>query len=192
MKTVAVVQRVLGAALAGLFLTAGPAQAQDKKVSLYAGYAFLETDDGNLDSGRPPQKYRLHGGRVSPEYRLNGLASIVGDFSMEKGTILSTDTTIVTYLGGVRLKRGVGAVSLFVHALAGGVRTSSSISPISGVSVSVSDNGLGLDGGGGVEFKLGGSLKLRVGADYLRRKIDVGGGKTENQNDIRATVGVVF
>lgn len=181
MKTVAVVQRVLGAALAGLFLTAAPAQAQDKKVSLYAGYAFLKTDDGNL-----------HGGRLSPEYRLNGLASIVGDFSMEKGTILSSDTTLITYLGGVRLKRGVGSVSLFVHALAGGVKTSSSISPVSGVNISVSESGLGLDGGGGVEFKLGGSMKLRAGADYLRRKIDVGGGRTANQNDIRATVGVVF
>lgn len=181
MKTVAVVPRVLGVALVGLFLSAAPVRAQEGKLGLYAGYAFFKTDDGNL-----------HGGRLSPEYRLNSFASVVGDFSMEKGKILSADTTLTTYMGGVRLKRGVGSLGLFVHALAGGVRTSSSISPVSGVSISVSNSGLGLDGGGGVEFKLGGSLKLRAGADYIRRKIDVAGGKTENQNDVRATVGVVF
>lgn len=181
MKTVSVLKRVLGAALAGLLLTAAPAKAQDGKVGLYAGYAFFKADDGNL-----------HGLRLSPEYRLNGLASIVGDFSMEKGAIASSDTTLTTYMGGIRLKRGIGSASVFVHALAGGVRTSSSISPFGGVTISVADTGLGLDGGGGVEFKLTGALKMRVGADYLRRKIDMAGGKTENQNDIRATVGVVF
>lgn len=190
MKTVSVLRRLLGAAGAAFLLTAVPASAQDPvapvkaeegKVGLYAGYAFFKSDDGNL-----------HGLRLSPEYRLNGLASIVGDFSMEKGTISSSDTTLTTYMGGVRLKRGIGPASVFVHALAGGVRTSSSISPFGGVTISVAESGLGLDGGGGFEFKVTNSLKMRVGADYLRRKIDGVGGKTENQNDIRATVGVVF
>ncbi len=190
MKTVSVLRRVLGAAGAALLLAAAPlcaqeaaapVKAQDGKVGLYAGYAFFKADDGNL-----------HGLRLSPEYRLNGLISIVGDFSMEKGTISSSDTTLTTYLGGLRLKRGIGSASLFIHALAGGVRTSSSISPFGGVTISVAESGLGLDGGGGVEFKVTNSLKMRVGADYLRRKIEVAGGRTENLNDIRATVGVVF
>ncbi len=190
MKTVSVL-RLLGAVGAAFLLAAIPASAQDPvappvkaedgKVGLYAGYAFFKADGGNL-----------HGLRLSPEYRLNGLASIVGDFSVEKGTISSSDTTLTTYMGGVRLKRGIGPASVFVHALAGGVRTSSSISPFGGVTISVADSGLGLDGGGGIEFKVTNSLKMRVGADYLRRKIDVAGGKTENQNDIRATVGLVF
>ncbi len=168
-------------ALGVLLLGAIPTQAQDKKIGLYAGYAFFKTDDGNL-----------HGLRLSPEYRLNGFASVVGDFSVEKGTISSSDATLTTYLGGLRLKRGVGSVSLFAHALAGGVRTSASIKPFQGVSISVADTGLGLDGGGGVEFKFRGSLRMRIGADYLRRKVDAGGGKTTNENDIRATVGLVF
>lgn len=190
MKTVSVLRRLLSAAGAALLLTASPAgaqdpaapsKAQDGRVGLYAGYAFFKADDGNL-----------HGLRLSPEYRLNGLASIVGDFSVEKGTIASSDTTLTTFMGGLRLKRGIGSASVFVHALAGGARTSSSISPFGGVTISVADSGLGLDGGGGIEFKVSSSLKMRVGADYLRRKLDVAGGKTENQNDIRATVGVVF
>ena len=190
MKTASVLQRLMGMAVAGLLLTAPPAKAQDpggpakseeSKLGLYAGYAFFKADDGNL-----------HGLRLSPEYRLNGLVSVVGDFSMEKGTIASSDTTLTTYMGGVRLKRGIGSISVFVHALAGGVRTSSSISPFGGVTISVADSGLGLDGGGGVEFKITGALKMRVGADYLRRKIDIAGGKSQNQNDIRATVGLVF
>lgn len=166
-------------ALGVILLGAAPLEAQDRKVGLYAGYAFFKTDEGNL-----------HGLRLSPEYRLNGFASVVGDVSVEKGTVSSSSTTVTTYLGGLRLKRGVGSVSLFAHALAGGVRTSSSVKPFSGVTISVSDTGLGLDGGGGIEFKFRGSLKMRIGGDYLRRKVGAGGSATVN--DIRATVGFVF
>jgi hypothetical protein len=158
----------------------GPAQAQDGKVGLYAGYAFLKTDEGNF-----------HGARLSPEFRLNGFTSMVGDFSWEKGTVSKASARLTTYLGGLRFKRSVGSVGVFVHALAGGVRSSSSVSPFGGVTISVSESGLGLDGGGGLEFNLGSSLKMRLGADYLRRRIEAGGVKI-NENDIRATAGFVF
>ena len=168
-------------ALGVLLLGASSASAQDKKVGLYAGYAYLNTDGGSL-----------HGVRLSPEYRLNSFAALVGDLSWEKGTISSTSTTLITYLGGVRLNRGIGSMGLFAHVLAGGARTSTSVKPFGGVTISVADRGLGLDGGGGVEFKFRGSLKMRIGADYLRRKVDVGGGNSKSVNDIRGTVGFVF
>ena len=180
-KTGRLMSRATAVVLGALLLAAVPSHADDQKVALYAGYAFFKTDDGNLN-----------GGRLSPEYRLNGFASIVGDFSFEKGTLAKSDTTIVTYLGGLRIRRGLGSLSVFAHALAGGVRTTASVAPFSGVKISVTESGLGLDGGGGLEFKVTGSLKMRVGADYLRRKINVAGGKTANENDIRATVGFVF
>jgi hypothetical protein len=163
-----------------LVLAASSSPAQDRMVSLYAGYEFLNTDGGEL-----------HGFRVSPEYRLKGSVFLVGDFSAGKGTVEDSRTTILTYLGGVRLKKAVGSVSLFAHALAGGVRTSASISPFGGVTISVADTGLGLDGGGGAEFHFRGSVRMRLGADYLRRKVGTSGGKT-NENDVRATVGFVF
>lgn len=167
--------------LGALIFSAAPSEAQGGKVRLYAGYTFFRNDDGNLS-----------GLRLSPEYRLNGFASVVGDFSAEKGTLASADTTLTTFLGGFRLRRGIGSAAIFAHGLAGGVRASSSVTPFKGVSISVSDTGLGLDGGGGIEFGFRGSLKLRIGGDYLRRKVDVGGGKTANENDIRASVGFVF
>lgn len=166
---------------AALLSGASPAAAQDKRVSLYAGYAYLRTDDGNLN-----------GLRLSPEYRLNGLASVVADGSFEKGTLGGTSTTVYTYMGGLRLHRGFGPATLFVHGLAGNVRTAASVEPFGGVSISVTESHLGYDGGGGLEFKFKGSMKLRVGADYLRHKVDVAGGKTKDQSDIRATVGFVF
>ncbi len=177
-RTASISALLLAAVLAGL--APGPAQAQDRKVGLYAGYAFLKTDEVNFN-----------GVRLSPEFRLNGFASLVGDFSWEKGTVSSASTNVTTYLGGLRFKRSVGSVGVFVHALAGGVRSSASVSPFGGVTISVSDRGLGLDGGGGLEFKLGSSVKMRLGADYLRRKIEAGG-VTINENDIRGTVGFVF
>ncbi|MBK5257860.1 MAG: outer membrane beta-barrel protein [Vicinamibacteria bacterium] len=163
--------------LGAMILSATPVEAQEGKLGLYAGYAFLKIDEGNL-----------HGVRLSPELRVNGFAALVGDVSWEKGT----STTITTYLGGLRLKRGMGSVSLFAHALAGVVRDSASVSPFGGITISSATSGLGLDGGGGFEFKAGKSLKLRLGADYLRRKIDTDGGSKINANDIRATVGFVF
>lgn len=173
--------RAVATALGALTLVAAPTQAQDAKVGLYAGYTFFHTDDGSLS-----------GLRLSPEYRVNRFASVVGDFSAEKGTLSSADTTLTTFLGGLRLKKGLGSAAVFAHALAGGVRSSSSITPFKGVSISVSDTGLALDGGGGIEFHFRGSLKMRVGADYFRRKVDIGGGRTANENDVRATVGFVF
>ncbi len=173
-------------AMGALVLTAVPARAQDpaapapptnvKKFSFYAGYAFLHTDDGDL-----------HGFSLSPEYRFNGLLSAVIDLGAGKGTLDSADTTLTTFLGGLRVRKG----SLFIHALAGGARTSSSIDLFDGVSLSVADTGLVFGGGAGVEFKVS-KLKLRIGADYLMREVDAGGGKTENRNDIRAGVGIVF
>lgn len=166
---------------AALLSGARVSEAQEKKISLYAGYAYLHTDDGNLN-----------GARLSPEYRLNGLASVVADGSFEKGTLAGTSTTVSTYMGGLRLHRGIGPATLFVHGLVGNVRTSASVKPFGGVSISVTESHLGYDGGGGLEFKFRGSMKLRVGADYLRHKVDVAGGKTEDQSDIRASVGFVF
>ena len=157
------------------------AQAQDNRAHLVVGYSFLKADGGNLS-----------GLRLSPEFRLKGFAALVADLSVEKGTISKTSTTLSTFLGGLRLKRGIGSSAVFIHALGGGVRTSSTVQPFSGVSISVSDTGLGLDGGGGIEFKFRGALKMRLGADYLRRKVGVGGGKTKDENDIRASVGFVF
>ena len=170
-----------GATALGLLLGGvAPTQAQERKIGLVVGYTFFKAEDGNLS-----------GLRLSPEYRLNRFASLVGDFSAEKGTISSTDTTLTTYLGGLRLKFGTGSVSLFAHALAGGARTSSSVRPFGDVTISVANRGLALDGGGGIEFKFRGAVKMRIGADYFRRKIDTAGDSV-NENDIRATVGLVF
>ena len=168
------------ATLGVLLLASAPTQAQDNKFGFYAGYAFLHSDDGNLN-----------GIRLAPEYRLRGALSLVGDFSGEFGKLAGTDTTLLTFMGGFQVRKSFGATAIYAHGLAGGVRTSSSISPFQGVSISISGTGLGLDGGGGLEFKLS-RFKMRLGADYLRRKVDIGGGKTVNESDIRATVGFVF
>jgi len=163
-----------------LLLAAAPTRAQDKKFGFYAGYEYFHSNDGNLN-----------GLRLSPEYRLNGALSLVGDFSADFGKLASTDTTLTTVLGGLRARMSIGSAAIYVHGLAGGVRASSSITPFQGVSISVADTGLGLDGGGGLEFKLS-RLRMRIGADYLRREVDIGGGKTANENDVRGTVGFVF
>lgn len=176
----AIVGALLLTAAPTLGQDAAPAQPPQKKFGFYAGYAFLHTDDGNLN-----------GVRLAPEYRVKGPLSVVGDFSAEFGKLADTDTTLLTFMGGLRAKKSFGAAAIYVHGLAGGVRTSSSITPFQGVSISVSDTGLGLDGGGGIEFKLS-KVRMRLGADYLRHEVDTGGGKTENVGDIRATVGFVF
>ena len=171
---------LLAMSAGALLLATAPAQAQDKKLEFYAGYAYLHSDDGSLN-----------GLRFSPAYRLKGALSLVGDFSAEFGKLADTDTTLTSFLGGLRARKAFGTTAIFIHALAGGVRTSSSITPFQGVSISVNDTGIAFDGGGGLDFKLS-HFKLRLGADYLRREVDIGGGKTANEDNIRATVGFVF
>lgn len=165
--------------LAGLTLGAVTAEAQEKKVGFYAGYTFLKADNGNLS-----------GLRVSPEYRLNRVAALVGDVSAEKGTLSSSDTTLISYLVGVRFKFGTGASRVFVHGLAGGAHVSSS-ARLGAVTFSETATGLALDGGGGFEFSVSGAFRMRLGADYLRRRVKVPG-IVLVANDLRATVGFVF
>jgi len=167
-------------ALGGLLLGAEPTEAQEKKVGLYAGLAFLKAEDGHLS-----------GLRLSPEYRLNRFVSVVGDLSGEKGTFSSTDTTLISYLAGLRVNLGTGPTHVFVHALAGGARVSASDRLSGGGTVSLAATGLGLDGGGGVEFAVRRSFKMRLGADYLRRRVNADG-FILIANDLRATVGFVL
>lgn len=171
----------LPALLLAALLLPTTAGAQDRRIGLYAGYTFFNSDDGNLS-----------GLRLSPEYHVNGFASLVADLSSEKGTISSASTTLTTFLGGLRLKRGIGGLGVYAHGLAGGVRSSASVTPVRGVAISVSDTAFAIDGGAGLEFSFRGALRMRIGGDYLRRKVDVGGGATADENDIRATVGFVF
>ena len=163
----------------GLMFAANASEAQEKKAGLYAGYTFLKADNGNLS-----------GLRVSPEYRLNRLAALVGDLSAEKGTFSATDTTLISYLFGVRLKFGTGSRRVFVHGLFGGAHVSSSARS-GNVTFSEAATGLGLDGGGGIEFKVNRAFRLRVGADYLRRRVEAPG-IVLIANDVRATVGFAF
>ena len=163
----------------GLLLAANTTEAQERKAGLYAGYTFLKADNGNLS-----------GLRVSPEYRVNRLAALVADLSAEKGTLSATDTTLISYLFGVRLKFGTGSRRVFVHGLFGGAHVSSSARS-GNVTFSEAATGLGLDGGGGVEFTVNRAFRMRVGADYLRRRVKAPG-IVLIANDVRATVGFVF
>lgn len=90
----------------------------------------------------------------------------------------------------MRLKFGTGHPRLFVHGLAGGVHVSSSARS-GGVTFSEAATGLGLDGGGGVEFTVNRAFRMRLGADYLRRRVKAPG-VVLIANDVRATVGLVF
>lgn len=176
-----------GALVLALVLAASPASAQtassdEAAVRLFVGYAFNSVDGGNLN-----------GARLSPEFSARPWLKIVADGSWEKGSPNSNPITLVTFLGGPRLTRNVGSGRLFVHALAGGVRESSSLR-IFGVSIAQvagvdsAETKFGLDAGAGYDFKFGESMRARVGADFLSRKGPTG----DRISDIRATVGVVF
>jgi hypothetical protein len=107
------------------------------------------------------------------------------------GTTHHYDT--LTYLAGpvfYPLKRP--RYDVYMHGLAGGARVSGPIPEPSGGLGHGYASEFSYALGGGAEIKFMGPFLIRVGADYLRTKYFNPLLQLQNQNDIRATVGIVY
>jgi hypothetical protein len=156
----------------GVLLTASErASAGD----VFAGYSYLRSDDANL-----------HGGIVSLSWGLSGPLSLVGEVAAHQATVSGEDTKSVSYLGGVRYSFGGASTRPFIHALAGGVRTSRGIS-VFGVDITESTTGFGGAAGAGIDFGVGERWAIRVQGDYRIAKAE-----TETLKDPRASIGAVL
>ena len=148
-----------------------------------AGYQFMR--DYDLGESFP------EGWFVSGAGYLTSTIAVVGEVSRSRwsdtnpNVDLTANVDMFTYLGGVRLRRRVGAVSPFAQLLVGGTRATATLSGF-GTEASQSETGFVIQPGGGVDFPLNDAISARALFDY--RRISFADQRT---NQMRVAVAVV-
>ena len=148
-----------------------------------AGYQFMR--DYDLGESFPD------GWFVSGAGQLTSTIAVVGEVGRSRwsdtnpNVDLTANVDMFIYLGGVRLRRRVGAVSPFAQFLVGGARATATLSGF-GTEASQSETGFVIQPGGGVDFPLSDAISARALFDY--RRISFADQRT---NQIRVAVGVV-
>lgn len=126
---------------------------------LYGGYSYEHTSGDDAVS--------RHGWNVAADVDLTGSISLVADVAGHYGSAQGIDTSQLTLMAGPRFWYVRGErYSVFAHAMGGLVRETASVR-ILDITISESENRLGLLSGLGLDVKLGGRWALRVSADYV-------------------------
>ncbi len=128
----------------------------DAKVLVGFGYLYQRFDIGGNDTN-------LNGVQASVSYFLNDYFAIEGATSATFGNFSSiTAEHVVFYGGGGRLQLRGRRLQPWVHALVGGgySRFTQGVGP-------ASFNGLGIEAGGGIDYKFSPHAAIRVQTDYL-------------------------
>jgi hypothetical protein len=177
---------VLGAVL-GL---SGFAFAQEvPRVEVYGGYSYLNLDTNNLG---PRQS--ANGWEASASGDFNRWLAIEGDFagyyktygvdltSLGLGTF-NVNVHDYSYFGGPRITLRPA----FFHVLVGGDKLTGSA-----LGFSASQTRFATAFGGGVQWKVAPHMAVRASADYVLTHHNIFGGSGFTQNNIRASVGIVY
>ncbi len=162
---------------------------QDSRADLFGGYSYLNIDTNGLSS-----RQSANGWEASISGNFNKWFAVEGEVSgyyktysinlenLELGT-LDVKVTDYSYAAGPR----INFRPIFVHALFGGDHLTGSAS---GVSLS-QDGAAGLLGGG-VQWKVSGPWSVRASADYVFTRHNIFGGPSVTQNNVRASIGIVY
>jgi len=175
----------IGFMVAALALViAAPAMAQvTPAVEIGLGYAYLR-DDG-IDENFPLGWYADIAGN------LNDWLGLVGEVGGSYKTIgeegfpdLDVKLSVHTAMGGLRLTHRGDSANFYIQTLAGAAKQK-----VSFVDDSESVTDFALQPGVGIELGTGGSMGLRIGADYRRI---FGDDQDGSVSEWRATAGLVF
>jgi hypothetical protein len=177
-----------------------PVAAQDySKIELFGGYQYTHL------SGSLSPVGTANGWDGSFTYNFNPTFGLTGDFNGAyqtlSGSLVGASGSfpfhVYSYSGGpvVTFNSG-GKLAPFVHLLIGGAHLTGSGSA-SGVTVSVSDNGITVMLGGGVDLKISKSFSLRlVQADWVDYHFDsqasLGIGSSNSAGTFKIATGIVF
>jgi opacity protein-like surface antigen len=170
------VRRIVLGVLSCLALTVS-AQPGD----LSGGYSFERSKSADGPS------VNRHGWNASVAVGLTGPISLVADAGGHYGSSGGVDGSQLTLMGGPRvsLLRG-DKYSPFVQALVGLLRETASVKVLD-VTISESENRLGMLFGGGLDVKVSGRWAVRLEGDYERSS------KSGNsQSGFRANVGAAY
>ena len=170
----------------GLYDVLATAARRDSRAfagEVAGGYQFVQ--DYELGENFPS------GWFVSAAHNLNRRLAVVGEVSGSEWSEtnpnfdLTATVNVVTYLGGMRFRGGVGSLSPFAQVLAGAARARATLSGF-GTTVSESETALTIQPGGGVDVRVSATIAARAMVDYRRISF-----ADQGTNQIRLAVGVV-
>jgi hypothetical protein len=155
------------------FACAVSSNAQDYPTAeIFGGYSYLSIEGDELLG---IDRQGLHGVGFSFAGNLTKSIGIVGDFSYNKKEFLDfdffeTDLKTFHFLFGPRFSYRGDTVTVFGHALVGGVNVKAEVDEL-GIEDSQTDFALGF--GGGVDINLGRTFAIRaIQADYIPTRVD--------------------
>jgi hypothetical protein len=194
--------------LVGLALfMGGVAQAQNNGFSRFEGsfdYSYLRTNvtvkTQPTGSGVPTSthtSFNLNGWSATAAWNVNSWFGLVADLGGEYGTpsitVMSTKVNVQTHLFDavfgpqINFRNSTG-VTPFVHALVGVSHVNITLSATGFTSKSTSDNGFAGAFGGGLDWKVGEHVSIRlIQAEYFPTRF-----KGNTQNNARISAGIIF
>ena len=182
-------KKVVVSLLAFLTFSSAAAFAQETpKVDIFAGYSYVRENPRTSGAS----SFSLNGGSASATYHINDWLSGVADFGgYHNGNILGTrvDGTLSTYLFGPRVSyRSYKRITPFLEGLFGVAHAGAHV-----LGSSNSRNAFGMTLGGGVDYRLNNRFSLRpLEIDYLMTRFPEGTSGQQNQNNLRASTGIVI
>ncbi len=154
-----------------------PASAQDvPRVEIFGGYSFLRSGDEDLNGWALALSYNL-----TPRFGI--VLDESGHYGKSQGVSLRHSEVAVGPGAAFRGERA----SVFVHAVAGLIRTVGAIEVAPGVRISQSENDFGMLFGGGVDIKASKKLAVRLAGGYELIRSD-----RDFEKAYRASAGVVL
>jgi membrane-associated protease RseP (regulator of RpoE activity) len=155
------------------------ASAQDSRADIFGGYSYLNIDTNGLTSSRQ----NANGWEASISGNFNKWLAAEADVAGYYKDYSGVSVTDYSYGAGPR----INFKPVFLHALIGGDHLTGSASGIS-----ASQDSLVGAFGGGVQWKVSGPFSIRASADYVFTRHNILGGPSVTQNNVRASVGVVY
>jgi hypothetical protein len=164
----------------------GPASAWSSDVSrveLFGGYSYAR---GGGDEPALEPSRSLQGFETSVAWNLGKHLGLVADASGHFGDLDGVDLSRWCFLAGPRVSFRRARVALFVHVLAGAVRTRESLTVLDiTLAESATDPGAAL--GGGADVRLGDRWAVRLQGDLVLARMG-----DETSTSPRAAAGLVF
>jgi hypothetical protein len=174
--------RYLCACLFFYVAVSGYAFSQDSRADLFGGYSYLNIDTNGLSS-----RQNANGWETSISGNFNkwfaAEAAVSGYYKNYDILGINVAVQDYSYVAGPRINVG----PIFVHALLGGDHLSAGA-----LGTSASQDGLAGAFGGGVQWRFSKQLSFRVSADYALSRHNILGGSSVTQNNVRASVGIVY
>src|ERR1700733_1316369 len=156
--------------------------SQESRADLFAGYSYLNIDTNGLTS-----RQSANGWEASISGNFNKWFAAEADVAGYYKTygIDGVNVSVQDYAYGAGPRFNYKYV--FVHALIGGDHLSAGA-----LGVSASQDSLAGAFGGGLQWRVSGPFSFRASADYAFTRHNILGGSSVTQNNVRASVGIVY